>query len=199
VSQPALTLAIRKMEDELGGPLFERERNNIHLTPLGLLLEPQLNEALTRTEAAKAAATRFLRLEGAHLSLGVMCTIGPLRFVGFLSRFRAENPGIEITLMEAPAEQLCQMLLEGRLDVALIARPAGFDAPLQASVLYPERFFIACSVGHKFARQNSVQIAELDGQSYLVRINCEYFDFLRDTCRSRGSRLVHCFRSERED
>ena len=47
---------------------------------------------MARTTAAKAQATRFLRLESAHLRLGVMCTIGPLRFVGFLNRFRAAIP-----------------------------------------------------------------------------------------------------------
>jgi DNA-binding transcriptional LysR family regulator len=199
VSQPALTRAIQKMEEELGGELFVRERNNIHLSPLGRLLEPHLHDVVNRTEAAKATATRFLRLEGGHISLGVMCTIGPLRFVSFLSRFRAEHPDIEITMIEAMSERLCQLLLKGELDVALIARPAGFEAPLQASVLYSERFVIACSGGHPFARRTLVRVPELDGQPYLVRINCEYFDMLRDTCRSHGSRLQHAFRSERED
>src|ERR1700743_1464472 len=64
VSQPALTRAIRQMEDELGGPLFMRERNNTNLTHLGRLLEPHLIEVFTRTEAAKETATRFLRLDG---------------------------------------------------------------------------------------------------------------------------------------
>lgn len=61
VSQPALTRAIQKMEDELGGLLFSRERNNTHLTELGRMLEPHLTEVLTRTQAAKETASRFLR------------------------------------------------------------------------------------------------------------------------------------------
>ena len=103
VTQPALTRAIQKLEDELGGLLFSRERGNTHLTELGRLLEPHLTEVLTRTQAARETATRFLRLDSAQLRLGVMCTIGPMRFVGFLSRFRADNPGVEITMTEAPA------------------------------------------------------------------------------------------------
>ena len=86
VSQPALTRAVQKMEDELGGLLFSRERGNTHVTDLGRLLEPQLAQVVERTEAARNAAARFLRLEGAQLSIGVMCTIGPLRFV-------SQNPG----------------------------------------------------------------------------------------------------------
>jgi DNA-binding transcriptional LysR family regulator len=50
---------------------------------------------------AKRTATRFLKLEGATLALGIMCTVAPMQFVSFLGRFRADNPGIEITLLEA--------------------------------------------------------------------------------------------------
>jgi DNA-binding transcriptional LysR family regulator len=163
------------------------------------MLVPNLSEVLTRTQAAKETAQRFLRLDSAHLKLGVMCTIGPVRFVSFLSCFRADNPGIEITLTEAVPDRLCDLLLKGELDVALIARPDGFASPLQPQPLYRERFVIACSAGHPFALKNVVSIAELDGQPYLARINCEYFDTLRDTCHANGAHMVGAFRSERED
>jgi LysR family transcriptional regulator, hydrogen peroxide-inducible genes activator len=195
VSQPALTRAIQKMEDELGGLLFSRERSNTHLTELGRLLEPHLSEVLARTQTAKETATRFLRLDSAQLRLGVMCTIGPMRFVSFLSRFRADNPGVEMTLVEAVPERLCELLLKGELDVA----PDGFASPLQPQPLYRERFVIACSAGHPFTRKNVIRVADLDGQPYLARINCEYFDALRDVCHANGSRLLGSFRSERED
>lgn len=199
VSQPALTRAIQKMEDELGGLLFSRERNNTHLTELGRLLEPHLTEVLSRTQVAKDTATRFLRLDSAQFRLGVMCTIGPVRFVSFLGRFHADNPGVDITLVEAVPDRLCDMLVKGELDVALLAKPDGFAAPLQPQPLYRERFVIACSAGHPFARKNAVRVADLDGQSYLARVNCEYNDALRDVCHANGSRMVGSFRSERED
>ena len=199
VSQPALTRAIQKMEDELGGLLFSRERGNTHLTELGRLLEPHLREVLDRTALAQETASRFLRLDSAQLRLGVMCTIGPVRFISFLGRFRADNSGIDITLQEGVPDRLCEMLAKGELDVALIARPDGFPPPLQPQVLYQERFVIACSAGHPFARKNAVAVAELDGQPYLQRINCEYRDVLRDTCHANGAHLVGAFRSERED
>ena len=59
VSQPALTRAIQKMEDELGGLLFSRERGNTHLTELGRMLEPHLREVLDRTHAAKETRIAF--------------------------------------------------------------------------------------------------------------------------------------------
>ena len=199
VSQPALTRAIQKMEDELGGLLFSRERSNTHLTELGRLIEPHLAEIMARTQEAKRTAARFIRLENAHLALGTMCTIAPAQFVSFLSRFRADNPGIEVTLLESTPDRLCDLLVKGELDVALMARPSGFPAPLQASRLYSERFVIACSAGHRFATRTLVRMAELDGELYFSRINCEFHDVLDELCRTHGAHLMKSYQSERED
>src|SRR6266404_2883116 len=100
VTQSALTRTIKKIEEELGGLLFRRERSRTHLTDLGQLIRPQLEEVLKRAEAVKSAARGFLKLDNAPLKLGVMCTIGPLRFMSFLSSFRSNHPGIELTLTE---------------------------------------------------------------------------------------------------
>ncbi|HVJ51876.1 MAG TPA: LysR family transcriptional regulator [Aliidongia sp.] len=199
VSQPALTRAIRKMEDELGGLLFSRERNNTHITDLGRLILPHLSEVMTRTGEAEQAATRFLRLEAAHLSVGVMCTIAPVRFASFLGRFKADNPGVEVTLLEAVPDRLCELLVKGELDVALIARPGGFQAPFKPSKLYSERFVVACSPGHRFARRKEIAMAEMDGETCFSRINCEFVDVLGERCREQGVDLVQSYRSERED
>ncbi|MDO9710813.1 LysR family transcriptional regulator [Paracraurococcus lichenis] len=199
VTQPALTRAIQKLEDELGGLLFSRERGNTHLTELGRLMQPHLEEVMTRTTAAKEQANRFLRLESAHFRLGVMCTIGPLRFVGFLNRFRADHPGIEVTLTESVPDRLSEALLQGELDVAVMARPGGFDERLRADPLYSERFVVACSVGHRFARHNAVAMRDMDGEVYLQRINCEFRDLLREQCEACGAQIMRSFRSERED
>jgi LysR family transcriptional regulator, hydrogen peroxide-inducible genes activator len=199
VSQPALSRAIQKIEEELGGLLFSRERGNTHLTELGRLMRPHLEEVVARTVAARETASRFLRLESAHLRLGAMCTIGPTRFVGFLNRFRADHPGIELTLTESVPSRLSEALLRGDLDVAVMAQPGGFDERLRAEPLYSERFVVACPVGHSFARRDAVAMQDMDGQVYLQRINCEFRDVLREHCEAHGARIVRSYRSERED
>jgi len=100
VSQPALTRAIQKLEAELGGHLFHRERSQIRLTDFGRLMRSHLEQVLQQTDTAKVAAKSFLKLEAAPLTLAVMCTIGPLRFVGFLNDFREQHPGIEVSVVE---------------------------------------------------------------------------------------------------
>jgi DNA-binding transcriptional LysR family regulator len=114
------------MEEELGGLLFSRERSNTHLTALGRLIEPHLSEVVARTGKAQQAAARFLKLEKAHLAVGVMCAIAPMQFVSFLGRFRADNPGVEVTLLEGVPDWLCDLLLKGELDVVLMAVPTAF-------------------------------------------------------------------------
>jgi LysR family transcriptional regulator, hydrogen peroxide-inducible genes activator len=199
VSQPALTRAIRKLEEELGGLLFSRERNHTHMTELGRLIEPDLAKIMADSGKVKQAATSFLKLDKANLAIGMMCTISPLQFVSFLGRFRAHNPGIDVTLIESVPDALCERLVKGELDVALMARPEGFKVPFKASQLYSERFVIACSAGHRFAGRAGVPIAELDGEFYLQRINCEFKDVLAEMCGEYGAKLIRSFRSERED
>jgi DNA-binding transcriptional LysR family regulator len=199
VTQPALTRAIQKMEAELGGLLFSRERGKTHMTELGRLMQPHFEEVLARTAAARETATRFLKLEDAGLRLGAMTTIGPMRFVGFLNRFRTDHPGIALTLSEGVPSRLSEALLAGELDVAVMARAGGFAEPLRAEPLYRERFVVACAVGHPFARRNAITMADMDGQIYLQRMNCEFRDVLRETCEARGAHIVRSYRSERED
>jgi LysR family transcriptional regulator, hydrogen peroxide-inducible genes activator len=199
VTQPALSRAIQRLEEELGGLLFRRERSQTHLTDLGRLVKPQLEDILHQTDAASRAARAFLKLEHAPLSVGVMCTIGPARFVSFLTEFRKKNPGIRLTLLEAPPQRLSELLLDGKIDVAIMAQPEPFHERLDTMPLYAERFVIGFPVNHPFEARNAVALRETDGQSYLDRINCEYASFIDTLYEKQGVSLNVEYRSERED
>ncbi|MGH1572404.1 LysR family transcriptional regulator substrate-binding protein [Methylobacterium sp. P31] len=95
--------------------------------------------------------------------------------------------------------RLSEMLLAGELDVAIMARPDGFPAPLRANSLYEERFMVACGQLHDFACLNAVRMRDMAGQIYLQRINCEYRDHLADLLRAQGTEILRSHRSERED
>ena len=199
VSQPALTRAIQQLEEELGGLLLRRERKLTHLTDFGRLLEPHLRQLAADAEAAKTTAKRFLNLSQAQIRLGVMCTVGPARFMGFLAGFRTANPGCEITLLEGVPKQLSAMLLEGELDIAVMAQPEPFNERLEVLPLYRERFCVAFPTGHRMEQQNRVRVVDVAGETYLRRINCEYRDFLADHLREHGLATSVGFQSERED
>lgn len=199
VSQPALTRAVQKLEDELGGLLFRRDRHGTRLTELGHLMRRQLSEVLHQTEAARVTARRFLDLESAPLTLGVMCTIGPLRFIRFLNEFRHHVPGVQLTLREAVPERLSDLLLDSRLDVVLMASPTTFDRRLRAIPVYRERFVVAFPPGHRFAACERVHVREMRDESYLSRVNCEFRDPLDQLCQSHGVVIQSAYRTERED
>ena len=199
VTQPALTRAIQRLEEQIGGQLFVRDRANTHLTQLGRLLAPQFESLLDREAEARQTAARFLRLNEAPMTIGVMCTIGPLRFAEYLSNFRLANPGIEVTITEAVPDKLCDMLIAGEADVAILARPDGVPEPLVAHPLYRERFVVACSGTHRFATRGRIDMAEMDGEIYLRRINCEFRDVLGEALRSVGANIMRSYQSERED
>ncbi|HTW71960.1 MAG TPA: LysR family transcriptional regulator [Acetobacteraceae bacterium] len=199
VSQPALTRAIRKMEDELGGALFCRERNNTHLTQLGRMIQPHLAATLARAEAAKQAAAQFLRLDVASLRLGTARCIGPARFIDLLSRFRATHPGVEIALLEDEPRRLCALLEKGDVDAALLPRPDPISASLRSHLLYQEQYVVGCADSHPLARRKMVRAAELDGHAYLSHATCDDRDVPAEICAASGVRLACVFRSERMD
>ena len=199
VTQPALTRAVQKLEEELGGLLFRRERNHTHLTDLGQLMRPHLETILAETKTARSTAQGFLKVENAPLDLGVMCTIGPLRFVGFLAKFRRDHPGIVVSLIEAVPQALSDLLMAGGLDLGVMAQPEPFHERFDIEPLYDERFMVAFPPGHRFESQPAVRIADLDGESYLSRVNCEFYDALRELRMAQGVQLINAYRSERED
>src|SRR5215469_12030859 len=77
VSQPSLTRAIKLLEEELGGPLFHRERANTHLSELGRMVRPHLAQVYEQAQTAKREAKDFVKLAKTELKLGVMCTVAP--------------------------------------------------------------------------------------------------------------------------
>ena len=199
VSQTALTRAVQKLEAELGAHLFHRERSQIRVTDFGRLMRSHLEQVLRETDTAKVAARSFLKLEAAPLALGVMCTIGPLRFVGFLNDFREQHPGIEVSVIENVPGRLSELLLGGTLDIALMAQPSSFDARLNVAPIFRERFGLAFPVGHRFEQRNTLHVTDVRGENYLSRINCEYRDYLGELCSRHGVTIRRAYRSERED
>jgi DNA-binding transcriptional LysR family regulator len=128
-----------------------------------------------------------------------MCSVGPIRFMSFLAEFRATHPGCDVTLVEGVPEHLAELLINGKLDLAVMAQPQHFTDRLEVRPLYRERFCVAFPMGHRFREKNRVRVADVAGETYLARINCEYQDHVNERCREQGFALQVGFRSERED
>jgi DNA-binding transcriptional LysR family regulator len=199
VTQPSLTKAIRKLEDELGGPLVQRERGHTHLTDLGRRMRPHLEALLHADEMARLEADSWRRVDRTPVRLGVMCTIGPTRLIPFFKRLRHDIPSLALDLKDSPARELVALLLDGELDVAFLALP---DLPERfcQQTIYREYYTVAFYPGHRFEAMETVPLRELNREDYLNRVNCEYpdhFEALGIPDPAADTRV--CYATERED
>jgi DNA-binding transcriptional LysR family regulator len=199
VSQPSLTRAIKGLEDELGGPLFHRERRNTHLTELGRIVQPHLAQIHSDAQRAKSRAQAFARLDDAPLAIGVMCTVGPRVFGEFVRDFEAAHPNVELAVIDATGSRLSDLLIAGDLDLAVFGLPEGLDGRLHALPLYEERMGICVRRGHRYGALNAVPAKELHGEPYCNRADCEFNDYAGRRLREHGIAVRCVFRSERED
>jgi len=176
VSQPSLTRAIKRLEEELGAQLIRRERNRTHLTEVGRRILPRLEQAISLTELARSEADSFKNMSSASLRLGVMCTVGPSRLISLIDYLGSEYPQLSLTLRTSSGKEVIDWLLDGEIDVGLVGLP---DYPDQIAVqqLYQERYMVAFPPNHRFSQFKTVPLLELEGESYLERLNCEYMEF----------------------
>ncbi len=199
VTQPALSRAIQQLEDEVGGLLFRRERNLTHITDLGALLRPRFQQVVDELTGVRLEASRFLCLSDANLKVGVMCTIGPRRFTGLLTDFNRRHRGVQLELIEGVPSRLSSLLEAGDIDVAIMSTSDSFPERFDVTPLFRERFMLAFPAGHRLGDYETIPIKAIDGEIYLKRTNCEYWDYLSDLCDEQGVTTHVSYSSERED
>lgn len=143
VSQPALSVQIKSLEETLGGVLFERQARDILLTPLG-------RDVLDHARQVLGAADRLDQFardhSGGHrsLSLGIIPTIAPYLLPGVLAGLRAGDVSLRVQIREARTERLLTLLRSGEIDAAVLALPAG-GAEFQEIPLFQDQFLLAGS------------------------------------------------------
>lgn len=196
ISQPALTRAIKALEDELGGPLINREQRHTHLSELGRMMTPYFQTIYDQSVSAKATASEFRKLGGATLKIGAMCTIGPSIVADFLARYSLGFENVEIAVAALGLGALKQKLMRGDLEIALLASPEPLSDEFHAMPLFRENFVLAVSMTHRLANADVVPCRELNGERYINRANCEYYDIVHETFVSHGVRTRKVFSSE---
>lgn len=199
VSQPALTAAIKRLETEIGAPLFHREGKRLELTELGRMIKPHFEQVLMGTQTAGEIARNFTLLRQVPLRVGVMTTIGPARVSRFFQRFHQSNPGVELTVRDATLPVLLRDLEHGELDLAFVSAPGGLGDAIRSELLYRERYVVVFQQGHRFERLNAITLADVSGEDYVDRLACELREMVMAVCGQRGVELYAAFRSERED
>lgn len=142
VTQPALTRAIKQLEDELGGELIRREGRNSHLTDLGNRMRPLLQQCYDSAIAAKQVASKLRKGEVAALSLVVSRTFDLELLTGPLSEVQRSFPALQLKIRRASGSEICELLKNGEVDLA-VAGALGEDwERLDAWPMFTESFDI---------------------------------------------------------
>ena len=167
VSQPTLSVAIKKLEEELDVKLFERGANEVSVTHLGEAIVRQAQTVIEQAAAIKEIAKRGKDPLAGPLTLGIIYTIGPY-LLPELVRYTIEtNPQMPLMLQENFTVKLLEMLRTGDLDCAILAEPFP-DSGLAVAPLYDEPFMIAVPKTHPLAKRNSVSAEELKQETMLL-------------------------------
>lgn len=199
VSQPALSKAIQKLEDNLGGDLFDRTTSEVELTEFGRLMCIHFERIEESRRIARQAAKTAIESHTETLEIGIMCTINPARFTKFLKGFTERYPNIGFTLHDVTAPMISELLLKGKLHCVFCARAQALDHRFIGTTLYTENMGIGFPCGHRFENMPEVSLFEIAKEKYLDRLHCEFrADFLELT-KASGLALDVIVNSERED
>ncbi len=167
VSQPTLSVAVRKLEEELGVVLFERAKHEVRITHIGERIVAQASRVLE-----EAAALRLLAQQGRDelsgpLRLGAIYTIGPYLLPNLVPRLHALAPQMPLVVEENYTARLGERLQQGELDVIIIALP--FEMPgVLVEPLYHEPFVVALPVQHRWSRRKRIGAEELASENLLL-------------------------------
>ena len=182
VSQPTLSVAIRKLEDELDVTIFERRPHDVTITPVGRRIVEQAITVLEQVNAIKTiAGAEKDQLQGS-LKLGVIYTIGPFLLPHLIPVLGREAPGLTLIIEEDFTLNLAGQLKRGELDMIIISTP--FEQPgATLEVLYREPFTVMLPKDHRLSRRKQVRADDLAEDTLLLLKSGNCFrDQVMDVC-----------------
>ena len=167
VSQPTLSVAIKKLEEELDVKLFERGSNEVSVTPLGEEIVRQAQTVIEQAAGITEIARRGKDPVSGPLRLGVIYTVGPYLLPDLVRQAIERMPRMPLMLQENFTAKLLDMLRTGELDAAILAEPFP-DAGLAIAALYDEPFMVAVPKKHPLARRKRIPADELKKETMLL-------------------------------
>lgn len=198
VSQPALTKAIQRLEETIGGRLFDRTKSSVQLTELGRAMLPNFRHIFDTAQAAREQARRLTREQHEVVRVGVMCTIDFHQVLpGFMES--QERSAIELQFREGNLEALTDELDRGEVDLGIMCSPYETPRRFKGMPLYAEDYVVAIGDDHRFGGRASIELGELDRERYCERVFCEFSSYIERLLDERNVRLEVVQQSHRED
>lgn len=167
VSQPTLSVAVKKLEDELGVTLFERAAGEISLTSTGELIVAQAQRVLEEAQVVKQLAQQGKDPLVGTLRLGAIYTINPYLLPWLIPQLRQRAPQMQVLLEENYTFRLAEMLKQGEIDVAILAEPFS-ETGISTCPVYDEDFVVATPKGHPWETLKEIDAAQLSEENVLL-------------------------------
>tara|TARA_R110002072_G_scaffold6364_4_gene37523 strand:+ start:12113 stop:13024 length:912 start_codon:yes stop_codon:yes gene_type:complete len=167
VSQPTLSVAVKKIEDELGVTLFERHQHEVTITPIGQVIISQAEVVLNETNTLKELAKQNQDELSGELRLGVIYTVGPYLLPRLIPVINKRVADLILIIEEDYTENLFNKLKAGEIDIAILANP--FDHPgIQTEFLYQEPFMVALPRDHPLTKKKKLKADDLLNDTMLL-------------------------------
>jgi LysR family transcriptional regulator, hydrogen peroxide-inducible genes activator len=167
VSQPTLSVAVKKLEEELGVTLFERGPGEVTVTPGGTRIVEQAQRVLEEASRIREIAAAGKDPLAGVLRLGAIYTIGPYLLPKLIPILRKSAPAMQLLIQENFTHRLAESLKSGEVDVILIALPFAEPA-IETRAVYDEPFMVAVPKGHQWESRKRVTSDELTKESLLL-------------------------------
>lgn len=167
VSQPTLSVAIKKLEGELGVSIFERGSNEISLSPVGERIVQQAQQALEAADNVRQVALHGKNQLAGPLRIGAIYTIGPYLYPELIPRLRNAAPEMPLVVEENYTSVLTEKLKQGELDVIVIALPYS-EHGIVTQALYDEPFVVLLPSSHPLTARKSISSTQLEDENVLL-------------------------------
>lgn len=168
VSQPALSMQLKKLENHLGIQLVERTNKSVLLTETGKIITEQARDILARVEDMKDTAKQASDPLSGVLHMGVIPTLAPYLLPHIIPGLTSSFPRLSIYLVEDQTKRLLSRLKEGKLDCAIIALPSDEDNDFASLPLFSENFRLAVSNNHALSERKAVTTADMKNKKLLL-------------------------------
>ena len=168
ISQPALSLQIRALEEEVAVRLFERNRRKTTLTAAGEAFRDDALAALSQLDQAIRKARLAANGKLGLLRIGFISGVGAQIVPGIARQFKDLSPEVEFSLLAIPTAHQLQMLQTGSLDIGFLRLPIGEQSALEVLTVHRESFVLVVPSSHKLAKRKRVRLDEVSGENFVM-------------------------------
>ncbi|MEO5738001.1 MAG: LysR family transcriptional regulator [Variovorax sp.] len=199
VSQPALTKAIQRLEQTVGGRLFDRAKAPVQLTDLGRAMLPSLRQIHDSAMHAQEHARTLIQSRRDAVRVGVMCTIDFHQVLPGFVESQEGRTAVELSFREGNLELLSDSLDRGEVDLGVMCSPYDTPRRFRSLPLFREHYVLAIGDDHRFSGRTGIELGELHRERYCERVMCEFSSWIEAKLDERGIELEVVQQSARED